>query len=197
MKNLKKVLSIQGGMAGGKTTLAKKLETIMSDVFFSYENPYPNLVKRKNMNLDISTREGFVENQRIFIASEIERFHHLPDGKVIFDRGPEDIEFYTLHFPLANGYDWDVENDLQHELQELRRCRSDYILYLDANEETLRRRKQSDKTRGRSSFEQNMKIIGFEKEWFSQFNTKVVDVNQLTPHQLEKITIKFLEEIHF
>ncbi|WP_411333391.1 hypothetical protein ACK1LH_13685 [Metabacillus indicus] len=121
----------------------------------------------------------------------------MPDGKAIFDRGPEDIEFYTLHFPLVNGYDWDVESDLQHELQELRRCRSDYILYLDANEKTLCRRKQSDKTRGRSSFEQYMKIVGFEKEWYNQFNTKVVDVNHLTPHQLEKITMKFLEEIHF
>ncbi|WP_411333392.1 hypothetical protein ACK1LH_13690 [Metabacillus indicus] len=66
---MKKVLSIQGGMAGGKTTLVKRLETIMSDVFFSYENPYPNLVKRKNMNLDIGTREGFDENQRVFIVS--------------------------------------------------------------------------------------------------------------------------------
>ncbi|MGP1907995.1 AAA family ATPase [Metabacillus sp. JX24] len=194
---MKKILSIQGGMAGGKTTLAKRLEKLMQDVFFLYENPYPNLERRNGMNLDISTREGFVENQRIFIASEINRFNNLPDGKIIFDRGPEDIEFYTLHYPLANEYVWDVENELQNELQELRECRSDYILYLDANEETLRSRKQNDKTRGRSTFEQSLKIYSFEKEWFKQFNTRVVDVNHLTPHQLEKFTMKFLKEIHF
>ena len=166
----------------GKTTLAKGLEKRFGDpIYFTYENPYPIVDKRKNRNLDIYTKQGFIENQRLFIEAEINRFIHLPDEKVIFDRGPEDIEFYTLHFPIANGLDWDIEHLLKDELAELRRCRSDIILYLDANIETLYQRKKDDLYRNRSSFNENLKLFKYEKEWFNQFNTKVVDVNIKTP----------------
>ncbi len=184
-------------MAGGKTTLTKKLEKHINDVYFTYENPYPIVEKRKNKNLNIYTKEGFIENQRLFIEAEINRFYHLPAGKVIFDRGPEDIEFYTLHFPITNGFDWDIEHLLKDELKEIRRCRSDIVLYLDASEETLYQRKKKDSNRKRSSFDQNLKLFKYEKEWFKQFNAKVVDVNNKTPQQLEEWTLEFLKDIHF
>ncbi|NDI33939.1 hypothetical protein [Chengkuizengella sediminis] len=65
------ILSIQGGMAGGKTTLAKKLENQLSDVYVTYENPYPIIKLRELKHLDISTKVGFIENQRLFIEAEI------------------------------------------------------------------------------------------------------------------------------
>lgn len=184
-------------MAGGKTTLTKKLEEQIDGVYFTYENPYPIVEKRENKNLDIYTIDGFIENQRLFIEAEINRFKNLPDGKVIFDRGPEDIEFYTLHFPIANGFKWDIEQLLKDELQELRRYRSDIILYLDASEETLYKRKLSDFTKRRNAFQKNIKLYKFEKDWFMQFNTKFLDVNNKTSEQVGKWTLEFLKKNNF
>ncbi|MFB5089464.1 AAA family ATPase [Psychrobacillus sp. PGGUH221] len=194
---MKRILSIQGGMAGGKTTLTKKLEEQIDGLYFTYENPYPIVEKRENKNLDIYTKDGFVENQRLFIESEINRFNNLPDGKVIFDRGPEDIEFYTLHFPIANGFNWDIEQLLKDELQELRRCRSDIIIYLDASEETLYKRKHSDLGKRRNAFQKNIKLYKFEKDWFMQFNTKFLDVNNKTSEQVVEWTLEFLKKNNF
>lgn len=197
MLNLKNTLSIQGGMACGKTTLTKMLEKVLSNVYFIHENPYPIVEKRKKQNIDIYTQNGFVENQRMFIEAEIKRYNNLPNGKIIFDRGPEDIEFYTLHFPLANGLHWDIENLLKDELKELRRCRSDFILYLDAREETLLKRIQNDVSRRRNSFYNNIKLHKFEKEWFNHFNTTIADVNNISSEQLVNWTLHFLKQINF
>lgn len=59
----------------------------------------------------------------------------------------------TINYPKAIGADWDVEVALGDELERVRKCMPTRILFLDATEETLRRRKQSDPTRTRSSFE--------------------------------------------
>lgn len=80
---LKRILSIQGGMAGGKTTLVKRLEEHLLDVHFTYENPYPIVRKRDDLNIDIFTEEGFIANQRLFIEAEIKRYHELPNSKII------------------------------------------------------------------------------------------------------------------
>ncbi|WP_240793439.1 AAA family ATPase [Psychrobacillus vulpis] len=184
-------------MAGGKTTLVKRLEEHLLDVHFTYENPYPIVRKRDDLNIDIFTEEGFIANQRLFIEAEIKRYHELPDSKIIFDRGPEDIEFYTLHFPKANGFAWNIEDQLKKELQELRQYRSDMILYLDANEETLQKRMQKDLSRSRKSFHNNMKLFPFERDWYLQFNTKILDVNNRTPEEIEEWTICFLKRNNF
>ncbi|MEH7454022.1 ATP-binding protein, partial [Gottfriedia acidiceleris] len=65
-------------------------------------------------------------------------------------------------------------------LNQLRKCRSDLIIYLDAEFETLERRKQNDLSKRRSSFDQNMKLYQYEKDWYKQFNTKLIDVNEKT-----------------
>jgi deoxyadenosine/deoxycytidine kinase len=185
-------LSIQGGMAAGKTTLAKRLEKRLKDVTFVYENPYPIVEKRKKLNLDIYKEKDFITNQKLFIEAEIERFNQLPEGTIIFDRGPEDVEFYTLYFPKAIGQNWNVEEQLKDELQELRKCRSDIILYLDVSIQTLYKRKQADLTRRRNSFAQNMKLYPYEKEWFEQFNAYFVGVNNKSIDKLEEWTMKFI-----
>ena len=45
MRGVAYVISLQGPMASGKTTLAKRLEKRVSSI---YENPYPIVEKRKN-----------------------------------------------------------------------------------------------------------------------------------------------------
>lgn len=184
-------------MAGGKTTLAKRLEKKFPNILVTYENPYPIVAQREKLNFNMSTKEGFVNNQRLFIRAEIERFRNFPKGKVLFDRGPEDIEFFTLHYPRANGYGWDIENQLKEELEELRTCRSDLIIYLDASPSTLLSRKNADKTRARGSFEKNMKLYQFEREWYQTHNTIFLDTNDKCPAEIELTTLKLLKEIDF
>ena len=62
----------------------------------------------------------------MFIEAKIKEFQNVKGSVVIFDRGPEDIEF--LHF-LSNDYreEWDIEAELKGELYKLRECRSDAI----------------------------------------------------------------------
>lgn len=100
MRGMVYVISLQGPMASGKTTLAKRLERCGLSVI--YENPYPIVEKRKRLNLDMNSKEGFIINQKMFIEAKIKEFQNVKDSVVIFDRGPEDIEFfYTL---LSNDY---------------------------------------------------------------------------------------------
>lgn len=192
------VVSLQGGMAVGKTTLARNLEKKYKNIYVLYENPYPIVQKRKELNLDIRKKEGFVHNQRLFIQAEIERFKTLPGGSVLLDRGPEDIEFYTLHFPKTIGENWDIEIELNQELQELRNCRSNLILYLNAPAEILRERKEKDETRSRNSFEEQLKFYNQEKNWYKRFSTTMVlDVGFKTEQEVKESVAEILQKKNF
>lgn len=89
-------LSIQGPQAVGKTTAIKAIEPCFKEVIFSYENPFPIVKKRKDLGLDISIEGDFIKNQRLFIEAEIKRYRVLENQAVVFDRGPEDTECYTI-----------------------------------------------------------------------------------------------------
>lgn len=178
---MRTILSIQGAMASGKTTLARALEDAYPELHVYYENPYPIVQKRKELGLDIRTEDGFVENQRLFIQAELERFRHFPDGHIILDRGPEDLEFYTLHYPRIHGHDWAMELRLKAELEALRTCRSDQILYLQALDHLLQERRDADQTRTRQSFEQHQPLWALEENWYKQFTVYSIDTTAKTP----------------
>ncbi len=161
MRGMAYVISLQGPMASGKTTLAKRLERCGFSVI--YENPYPIVEKRRVLNLDINSKEGFILNQKMFIEAKIKEFQNAKGSVVIFDRGPEDIEFYTIFYPKIIGEEWDIETALRDELYKLRECRSDAIFYLDGSESNLYNRKNNDRTRNRSTFEEQFKLVETEK----------------------------------
>lgn len=186
---MRTIISIQGAMASGKTTLAQSLEDAYPEFHVIYENPYPIVQKRKELGLDIRTEDGFVENQRLFIQSELERFRHFPDGHIILDRGPEDLEFYTLHYPQLHGHDWDMEFRLKAELDALRRCRSDLILYLRAPDYLLRERRDADQTRTRQSFAQHEPLWKLEQNWYEQFPVHPIDTTAKTLEQVRQAAI--------
>ncbi|MBF8153220.1 AAA family ATPase [Exiguobacterium sp. TBG-PICH-001] len=186
---MRTIISIQGAMASGKTTLAQALKDAYPELHIYYENPYPIVQKRKELGLDIRTEDGFVENQRLFIQAEIERFLHFPDGHIILDRGPEDLEFYTLHYPQVHGHDWDMESRLKTELEALRECRSDQILYLRASNQLLQTRRDADQTRTRQSFEQHQPLWALEENWYKQFPVYSIDTTAKTPEQVRQAAI--------
>ncbi|PEW99921.1 ATP-binding protein [Bacillus cereus] len=186
------VISLQGPMASGKITLAKSLERCGLSVI--YENPYPIVEKRKKLNLDMCTKEGFITNQKMFIEAKIKEFQNVKSSVVIFDRGPEDIEFYTIFYPKVIGKEWDIETELKDELYKLRECRSDAIFYLDVSKENLYDRKNNDGARNRSTFEEQFKLVETEKEWYKQFPVTYVDTNTLTVDELEAYFMGWLKE---
>ncbi|MCW1241862.1 ATP-binding protein [Bacillus pretiosus] len=192
MRGMAYVISLQGLMASGKTTLAKRLERCGLSVI--YENPYPIVEKRKQLNLDMNSKEGFIINQKMFIEAKIKEFQNAKDSVIIFDRGPEDIEFYTLFYPTIIGEKWDIEIELKDELYKLRECRSDAIVYLDGSESNLYNRKNNDRTRNRSTFEEQFKLVEIEKDWYKQFPVTYVDTNTLTVDELEVYFMGWLKE---
>ncbi len=192
MRGMAYVISLQGPMASGKTTLAKRLERCGFSVI--YENPYPIVEKRKRLKLDMNSKEGFIANQKMFIEAKIKDFQNAKGSVVIFDRGPEDIEFYTLFYPMVIGKEWDIENELKDELYKLRQCRSDAIFYLDVSESNLYDRKNNDRTRNRSTFEEQFKLAETEKDWYKQFPVTYVDTNRLTVDDLEVYFMDWLKE---
>ncbi|MED4785120.1 AAA family ATPase [Brevibacillus choshinensis] len=193
---MRQILSLQGGMAAGKTTLAKRLQDALEDVLVVYENPYPLIEKRKQLNLDLKKEKDFILNQKMFIEQEVEKYRRLPDANIIYDRGPEDIEFYTLFYPISIGKEWDMEGQLKAELSELRACRSDAILYLDAKAETLLAHKQGDATRSRNSFGQAMSMLPYEKAWFAQFPTMtMLEIDKLDPQEVESRAQELLAKL--
>ncbi|KFN02722.1 ATP-binding protein [Bacillus clarus] len=186
------VISLQGPMASGKTTLAKRLEQKGFSVV--YENPYPIIERRKKLGLDIYKKEGFITNQKMFIEAKIKEFQNAKESFVIFDRGPEDIEFYTIFYPKLIGEEWDMEIELQDELYKLRECRSNAIFYLDVSKENLCERKNNDKTRNRSTFEGQFKLGEIEKEGYKQFPVTYVNANKLAVGEIEEYFMKCLKE---
>ncbi|AZR78468.1 ATP-binding protein [Bacillus thuringiensis] len=185
------VISLQGPMASGKTTLAKRLEKRGFRVI--YENPYPIVEKRKKLNLDMNSKVGFIMNQKMFMEAKIKEFQNVKDSVVIFDRGPEDIEFFTLFYPTSIGEEWDIETELKDELYKLRECRSDVIFYLDVTKKNVYDRKNNDRTRNRSTFEEQFKLAETEKDWYKQFPVTYVDTNRLTVDDLEVYFMDWLK----
>ena len=192
MRGMAYVISLQGPMASGKTTLAKRLERCGFSVI--YENPYPIVEKRRVLNLDMNSKEGFILNQKMFMEAKIKEFQNVKDSVVIFDRGPEDIEFFTLFYPTIIGEEWDIETELKDELYKLRECRSDVIFYLDVTKKNVYDRKNNDRTRNRSTFEEQFKLVETEKDWYKQFPVTYVDTNRLTVDDLEVYFMDWLKE---
>ncbi|HDR8063312.1 AAA family ATPase [Bacillus thuringiensis] len=192
MRGVAYVISLQGPMASGKTTLAKRLEKRGFQVI--YENPYPIVEKRKKLNLDMNSKVGFIMNQKMFMEAKIKEFQNVKDSVEIFDRGPEDIEFFTLFYPTIIGEEWDIEAELKGELYKLRECRSDAIFYLDVTKKNVYDRKNNDRTRNRSTFEEQFQLVETEKDWYKQFPVTYVDTNRLTVDDLEVYFMDWLKE---
>lgn len=62
-----------------------------------------------------------------------------------------------------------MEGPLRAELEAVRECLPDRVLFLDASDETLRAHKAGDPTRGRRFFEQHLQtLLPLRREWFRQ-----------------------------
>ncbi len=179
------VLSIMGGMAVGKTTLLKQIEQRMDQVEVSFEDISVVNSIVKSRKLDKYNQSDFVEIQKLFIEAEIERYEKMLKQShrsvIIFDLGAKEIEFYTKFFPKSIGCEWNVCEILQNELSELCKCYYNGILYLDASDETLRKRMSSDKSRKRGFFEHYLESLHpYKKTWIKNItNITIINTDNL------------------
>lgn len=181
------VLSLQGCMAAGKTTALNYLQENAPYVNVSYEENSEVVQAIRNRILEKNKYEDYLEIQRLWLDNEVRRFErveHLPC--TVMDFGLEEIEFHTINYPKAIGKDWDIENALKDELIGVRKCMPARILFLDASDDTLRQRKQSDPNRARSSFEYYLKhLMPLKRTWFSKMsNVDYLLVNNMPRQEL-------------
>ena len=186
------VLSLQGCMAAGKTTALKYLRENAPYVNVSYEENSEVVQAIRNRILEKNKYEDHLESQRLWLDNDVRRFErveHLPC--TVMDFGVEEIEFHTINYPKAIGKDWDIENALKDELIGVRKCMPARILFLDASDDTLRQRKQSDPNRARSSFEYYLKhLMPLKRTWFSKMsNVDYLLVNNM-PRQEVAMRVK-------
>lgn len=166
------VLSLQGCMAAGKTTALNYLRENAPYVNVSYEENSEVVQAIRNRILEKNKYEDYLEIQRLWLDNEVRRFARVEDLPcTVMDFGVEEIEFHTINYPKAIGKDWDIENALKDELIGVRKCMPARILFLDASDDTLRQRKQSDPNRVRSSFEYYLKrLMPLKRTWFSKMS---------------------------
>ena len=183
------ILSLQGCMAVGKTTAIQYLQENAPYVNISYETNTYIVEEVKRRKLDKNVYEDYLEIQRLWINNEVVRYHKAKEFECsIMDFGAEEIEFYTLNYPKSIGKNWDIENALKKELEQVRKCMPARILFLDASEEVLLRRKENDNTRSRNFFEHYLKyLLPLKRDWFiGRENVDVLNVDDLSAEEVGK-----------
>ena len=183
------VLSLQGCMAVGKTTAVQYLRENAPYVNISYENNADVIDEIKQRQLDKNIYEDYLEIQKLWLSKEVVRYHKAKDfGCSIMDFGAEEIEFYTLNYPKTIGQNWNIENALKKELEQIRECMPTRILFLDASTEVLVRRKENDKSRSRNFFEHHLKyLLPLKRNWFlGKENVDVLNVDNLSADDVGK-----------
>lgn len=190
------ILSLQGGMAAGKTTALRYLESHCPPIHIGYEDNADVIHTIKKQKLDKHRYEDYLKIQRLWLAREVVRYHKAKAFPCsILDYGAEEIEFYTLHYPLTIGQTWDVETPLQDALEAVRTCMPDRILFLDASDDVLKERKAADHTRSRGFFEHHLtRLLPLKRQWFlGKENVDILPVDHLSR---EEMGVKVLEWVN-
>ena len=180
------VLSLQGCMAVGKTSAARWLAAHDPAFHVSYEDNAAVIAEVRRRGLDKTSYAGYIEIQRLWLQNEVRRWQAAQAYPcTVMDFGAEEIEFYTLHYPRSIGRDWEVEGPLAGELAAVRRCMPRRILFLDAPDEVLRRRKAGDASRDRGFFEHYLTtLLPLKRAWFAaKDNVDFLDTAALTPDE--------------
>lgn len=187
------ILSLQGCMAVGKTTAARYIQANAPGINISFDINTDIINEVKARGLDKNKFTDYIEIQKLWLAKEVIRYEKaIMYPCTVMDFGAEEIEFYTLNYPVSIGKDWDVESALKKELDQVRKCMPEHILFLDASCDVLRAHKQSDVTRTRSFFEYHMQeLMPLKKKWF--IGRKNVDVLTVDKLSADEVGIKVKE----
>ena len=114
----------------------------------------------------------------------------------LLDLGAEEIEFYSLFMPKSWGKDWDVESALKKDLANLRKCKADAILYLEADLQTLYRHKNNDNTRGRGDFDlYTREFLTEKRKWTAEKdNVEFLNVTGFSKQQTGEAVVSWVKK---
>lgn len=186
------IFSLSGCKAVGKSTLINGIcqhmpKIIIREGFRYFETGY-----------DMTIEEEYYEHEKLYFNREIEEYHQFKnqDAPALLVRGPEDMEFYGLHYLKLNNYNWDIETALKKELNELRACRSDHLLYLDASIDTIIRRKGGHVTKVRANMESWLRDWQPNLEPFikSLPATTILNTDNMTAEMVLKWSLNWIAE---
>ena len=191
------ILSLQGCMAVGKTTAVRYLQTNAPYINISYEINTDIVEEVKRRNLYKNVYEDYLEIQKLWLKKEVLRYEKAKQYPCsVMDFGAEEIEFYTLNYPKSIGVDWEIENALKKELDEVRQCMPDRILFLDASDDVLRSHKQNDPTRSRNFFEHHLThMMPLKRQWFlGRENVDLLMVDELSAEEVGAAVKKWCDQ---
>jgi hypothetical protein len=184
-------------MAVGKTTAVRYLQTNAPYINISYEINTDIVEEVKRRNLDKNVYEDYLEIQKLWLKKEVLRYEKAKQYPCsVMDFGAEEIEFYTLNYPKSIGVDWEIENALKKELDEVRQCMPDRILFLDASDDVLRSHKQNDPTRSRNFFEHHLThMMPLKRQWFlGRENVDLLMVDELSAEEVGAAVKKWCDQ---
>ena len=191
------ILSLQGCMAVGKTTALRYLQALAPYIHISFEANNDIIDEIHTRSLIKNQYEDFLEIQKLWLMNEVRRYKKARNYPcTVMDFGAEEIEFYTLNYPKSLGMNWEIEMPLHKELTAIRQCMPDRILFMDASEEVLRKRKESDTTRSRKFFEYYLThLLPLKRKWFLQKpNVDILNVECLTPDEMGQMVKEWVDK---
>lgn len=189
-------LSLQGSMAVGKTTALDYIKLNAPEINVSYESNRHVIAEIKRRQLDKNFLKDYLEIQRLFIANEQCRYENAQKYNcTLMDFGAEEIAFYTLNYPKTIQKNWDVANLLSDELQHLYACFPQRILYLEASNETLLKRKRQDKTKNREFFNYYLQhLLPLKRKFFlKREDVDILRVDNLTKDEVGKEVLAWIK----
>lgn len=187
---MKRVI-IVGCRGAGKTSLASALRESTGLNVIEYGNP---IVVTKDENV----LENFIESRNMYINYTISKLIEVSKNNVdgiIQIRGPETLYTYSVFSPIINGHNWNMEEIMKDEFDNLRKFFSDYIIMLDLQLSDIDKRCQQD-----SKVRYNMDF--WEKLWFeyerpfflSMKNVHVINYSNLSVEECCTEVISFLKD---
>lgn len=181
------ILALQGGMAVGKTTAARYVARHAPEVTVFFENNDEVIAQVRRRGLVKTHYPDYLEIQRLWLDHAVRRYQAAAAcPHALLDYGPEEILFYTLHYPASAGHpDWDVAGPLARELEAARQCMPHRILFLDAADPQLCRRKEGDTARDRGFFDHTLThLLPAKRAWFAALDrVDWLDTTALSPDQ--------------
>lgn len=194
-----KIFTVQGPWAAGKSTLLARMSTAYgNDILPVSEFGIQERRTRDGFKLDINNRDDFVTNQEIFHRAEFERVKQLREQgvkQVLFDRGPEDTLCFSKIHPIAISATWNVSTEMQRLAEKYITHRSTKILYLRASKETLARRRKSDHTKPRKTFEAFIGLYyDLELKFYAELpNVYFLDTDEMTSDEVMSEAVLYFE----
>lgn len=193
-----RIISLQGPMAVGKTSILERLACKIPDAKVFYEDiRHPlAIIKENQWNKDVF--EDYIKCQKTFILHELDRYQKYANDSLVFlDYGAEELWFYTINYPKTRGFDWPIASAMEKELSQLKDCFPDKVILLDADKSVLLKRKENDKMRHRQFFSYSTEYLyPLKRTWLAEFpNITTIDTSYLTIDQVvNQICEVLLEE---